>query len=162
MLKSTFFFTICATATAVTSANNIRAAATVIRWLHVAVVRPHNPADIIATAAADVILYNDTTGTPSSARHTFNVSVPGVSFSSLTFARFNIGSSTSAALNFNTGAHNASVTGCVFNDMLGTASFSSNAIRMGDCNGVSIIGNQFNDFYYNIYQSGNNGAVGSA
>ena len=113
-------------------------------------------------SAADVILYNDTTGTPSSARHTFNVSVPGVSFSSLTFARFNIGSSTSAALNFNTGAHNASVTGCVFNDMLGTASFSSNAIRMGDCNGVSIIGNQFNDFYYNIYQSGNSGAVGSA
>ena len=56
MLKSTFFFTICATATAVTSANNIRAAATVIRWLHVAVVRPHNPADIITTAAAVVIL----------------------------------------------------------------------------------------------------------
>jgi hypothetical protein len=61
-------------------------------------------------SAADVILYNDTTGTPSSARHTFNISVPGVSFSSLTFARANIGSSTSAALNFNTGAHNASVT----------------------------------------------------
>ncbi|MEY3157347.1 MAG: hypothetical protein RLZZ121_400, partial [Bacteroidota bacterium] len=113
-------------------------------------------------SAADVILYNDTTGTPSSARHTFNVSVPGVSFSSLTFARFNIGSSTSAALNFNTGAHNASVTGCVFNDLLGTSNFASNAIRMGDCNGVSIIGNQFNDFYYSIYQSGNNGAVGSA
>ncbi len=113
-------------------------------------------------SAADVILYNDTTGTPSSARHTFNVSVPGVSFSSLTFARFNIGSSTSAALNFNTGAHNASVTGCVFNDLLGTSSFASNAIRMGDCNGVSIIGNQFNDFYYSIYQSGNNGVVGSA
>ncbi|MFM8959775.1 MAG: hypothetical protein ACKOKH_05900, partial [Bacteroidota bacterium] len=37
-------------------------------------------------SAADVILYNDTTGTPSSARHTFNITVPGVSFSSLTFA----------------------------------------------------------------------------
>lgn len=113
-------------------------------------------------SAADVILYNDTTGTPSSARHTFNISVPGVSFSSLTFARANIGSSTSAALNFNTGAHNASITGCVFNDLLGTSNFASNAIRLGDCNGVSIIGNQFNDFYYSIYQSGNNGSVGSA
>ena len=113
-------------------------------------------------SAADVILYNDTTGTPSSARHTFNISVPGVSFSSLTFARANIGSSTSAALNFNTGAHNASITGCVFNDLLGTSNFASNAVRLGDCNGVSIIGNQFNDFYYSIYQSGNNGSVGSA
>jgi parallel beta-helix repeat protein len=113
-------------------------------------------------SAADVILYNDTTGTPSSARHTFNISVPGVSFSSLTFARFNIGFSTSAALNFNTGAHNASVTGCVFNDLLGTSNSASNAVRLGDCNGVSIIGNQFNDFYYSIYQSGNTGSVGSA
>jgi len=82
-------------------------------------------------SAADVILYNDTTGTPSSARHTFNISVPGVSFSSLTFARANIGSSTSAALNFNTGAHNASVTGCVFNDLLGVSNFASNAVRLG-------------------------------
>ena len=113
-------------------------------------------------SAADVILYNDTTGTPSSARHTFNISVPGVSFSSLTFARANIGSSTSAALNFNTGAHNASITGCVFNDLLGTSNFASNAIRLGDCNGVSIIGNQFNDFYNSIYQTGNSGTVGSA
>ena len=113
-------------------------------------------------SAADVILYNDTTGTPSSARHTFNISVPGVSFSSLTFARANIGSSTSAALNFNTGAHNASITGCVFNDLLGTSNFASNAVRLGDCNGVSIIGNQFNDFYNSIYQTGNSGTVGSA
>ena len=113
-------------------------------------------------SAADVILYNDTTGSPSSARHTFNISVPGVSFSSLTFARANIGSTTSAALNFNTGAHNASITGCVFNELLGTSNFASNAIRLADCNGVSIIGNQFNDFYYSIYQSGNSGSVGSA
>ncbi|MFM8513098.1 MAG: beta strand repeat-containing protein, partial [Bacteroidota bacterium] len=112
-------------------------------------------------SAADVILYNDTTGTPSSARHTFNITVPGVSFSSLTFARANIGSTTSAALNFNTGAHNASVTGCVFNELLGVSNFASNAVRLGDCNGVSIIGNQFNDFYYNIYQSGNNGSTNS-
>ncbi|MFM8787921.1 MAG: right-handed parallel beta-helix repeat-containing protein, partial [Bacteroidota bacterium] len=112
-------------------------------------------------SAADVILYNDTTGTPSSARHTFNITVPGVSFSSLTFARANIGSSTSAALNFNTGAHNASVTGCVFNDLLGVSNFASNAVRLGDCNGVSIIGNQFNDFYNSIYQTGNGGSVGS-
>ena len=113
-------------------------------------------------SAADVILYNDTTSPASGTRHTFNVSVPGVSFSSLTFARANIGSTTSAAINLNTGAHNASVTGCVFNDLLGTSNFASNAIRMGDCNGVSIIGNQFNDFYYSIYQSGNSGTVGSA
>nr|MBM3931538.1 hypothetical protein [Sphingomonadales bacterium] len=113
-------------------------------------------------SAADVILYNDTTSPVSGARHTFNVSVPGVSFSSLTFARANIGSTTSAALNFNTGAHNASVTGCVFNDLLGVSNFASNAVRLGDCNGVSIIGNQFNDFYNSIYQTGNGGSVGSA
>ncbi|MGA1330185.1 MAG: right-handed parallel beta-helix repeat-containing protein, partial [Bacteroidia bacterium] len=113
-------------------------------------------------SAADVILYNDTTSPASGARHTFNVSVPGVSFSSLTFARTNIGSSTSAAVNLITGAHGASITGCVFNDLIGVSTFASNAIRMGDCNGVSIIGNQFNDFYYSIYQSGNNGSVGSA
>ncbi|MFM8959707.1 MAG: right-handed parallel beta-helix repeat-containing protein, partial [Bacteroidota bacterium] len=117
-------------------------------------------------SAADVILYNDTitpaSGIVSGTRHTFNVSIPGVSFSSLTFARANIGSTTSAAINFNTGAHNASVTGCVFNDLLGVSNFASNAVRLGDCNGVSIIGNQFNDFYYVIYQSGNSGSVGSA
>jgi hypothetical protein len=113
-------------------------------------------------SAADVILYNDTTSPASGARHTFNVSVPGVSFSSLTFARANIGSTTSAAINLNTGAHNASVTGCVFNDLHGASTFASNAIRMGDCNGMSIIGNQFNDFYRAIFQAGNSGTVGSA
>ncbi|MBM3930836.1 MAG: hypothetical protein FJ336_06125, partial [Sphingomonadales bacterium] len=77
-------------------------------------------------------------------------------------ARANIGSTTSAALNFNTGAHNASVTGCVFNDLHGVSNFASNAVRLGDCNGVSIIGNQFNDFYNSIYQTGNGGSVGSA
>lgn len=112
-------------------------------------------------SAADVILYNDTTSPASGARHIFNVSVPGVSLSALTFARANIGSTTSAAINLNTGAHNASVTGCVFNDLHGVSNSASNAIRMGDCNGVSIIGNQFNDFYYNIYQSGNNGSTNS-
>lgn len=104
---------------------------------------------------ADVVLVHDTLQPTSGARHHFNMlSQSHVSFTNLTFRRLFLGTSLSAALMYESGSSNGLISGCRFEDLSGSTSSLNYGIRMNLSDGMQLINNIFDGFYFSVYLAG--------
>lgn len=107
--------------------------------------------------AADVILIHDTAAAVAN-KSIFTISgIQQVSFSALTFRRtLNASSGAFHMIRYNNEANFANVTNCVFDDQtpLSSTSFNNYGIYLDNSDNASIVGNNFNGFYYTIYLTG--------
>lgn len=104
---------------------------------------------------ADVVLVHDTLLSTSGARHHFNMlSQSYISFTNLTFRRLFLGTALSAALMFEGGSSDGHITGCSFEDLSGSTSSLNYGIRMNLSDGMQLINNTFDGYYYSVYLAG--------
>ncbi len=107
--------------------------------------------------ASDVILIHDTASAAAN-KNIFTITgIQQVSFSALTFRRTqNAASGAFHMIRYNNEANFANVTNCVFDDQtpLSSTSFNNYGVYLDNSDNASIVGNNFNGFYYTIYLTG--------